>query len=270
MAQSLHRRPFAADALVRQPPGHAAQTRNRHHHPDQTGPSEIALAELGIRHLLALESQHAGQSASACRHLPGPDRSGDFVAQSTIAICDQIPGTKLRFSLPIQAGQRERAHLTPGRVVSIDCRGMSEDLPLPNTARAASPRLTVTSVTIAAPDPRALADFYSRLLGLPITVIEEPRPGEPATAGWAQISPPSGTDGVTLNFEFEADYAPPTWPSRPGEQQIMEHLDVYVDDLAAATDRAVDVGARLADHQPQERVRVLIDPAGHPFCSFDG
>jgi hypothetical protein len=39
--------------------------------------------------------------------------------------------------------------------------------------------LQVTSVTIAAPDPRALAEFYSRLLGRPVTTSEGPRPGHP-------------------------------------------------------------------------------------------
>ena len=38
------------------------------------------------------------------------------------------------------------------------------------------------------------------------------------------------------------------------------------DDLAEETVRAVEQGARLAVHQPQEDVRVLFDPAGHPFC----
>ena len=36
-----------------------------------------------------------------------------------------------------------------------------------------------------------------------------------------------------------------------------------------ATDAAaLRLGGRLSEHQPQEEVRVLIDPAGHPFCVF--
>ncbi|MCR6704763.1 MAG: hypothetical protein NVV66_18580, partial [Cellulomonas sp.] len=31
-------------------------------------------------------------------------------------------------------------------------------------------------------------------------------------------------------------------------------------------ERAVALGARLADPQPDPRWRVLLDPAGHPFC----
>ncbi|CAN5836641.1 hypothetical protein BH24ACT6_BH24ACT6_16980 [soil metagenome] len=29
---------------------------------------------------------------------------------------------------------------------------------------------------------------------------------------------------------------------------------------------AMALGATLAEHQPQANVRVLLDPAGHPFC----
>ena len=53
-----------------------------------------------------------------------------------------------------------------------------------------------------------------------------------------------------------------------GEQQIMEHLDIWVEDLDEAVVWAVDAGATLADYQPQEDVRVMLDPEGHPFCLF--
>ena len=46
----------------------------------------------------------------------------------------------------------------------------------------------------------------------------------------------------------------------------MMHFDFQVGDLDSAVDDAVTLGARLADDQPHEKVRVLIDPAGHPFC----
>ena len=37
-------------------------------------------------------------------------------------------------------------------------------------------------------------------------------------------------------------------------------------DLEAAVADAVALGATVATAQPQEHVRVLLDPAGHPFC----
>ena len=46
----------------------------------------------------------------------------------------------------------------------------------------------------------------------------------------------------------------------------MMHLDVQVGDLDDAAAEAVALGATLAGHQPQDHVRVLLDPAGHPFC----
>jgi predicted enzyme related to lactoylglutathione lyase len=58
----------------------------------------------------------------------------------------------------------------------------------------------------------------------------------------------------------------PVWPAGPGDQQMMLHLDIEVDDLEAAVAHAVAAGAAVADFQPQQDVRVLLDPAGHPFC----
>ena len=49
---------------------------------------------------------------------------------------------------------------------------------------------------------------------------------------------------------------------------MMIHLDFGVDDLEAGVVWAIEIGARLADHQPQEHVRVMLDPEGHPFCLF--
>lgn len=58
------------------------------------------------------------------------------------------------------------------------------------------------------------------------------------------------------------------WPAEEGQQTASQHLDVRVDDLDAAVEWAESQGARLADFQPQHRVRVMIDPDGHPFCLF--
>jgi catechol 2,3-dioxygenase-like lactoylglutathione lyase family enzyme len=95
------------------------------------------------------------------------------------------------------------------------------------------------------------------LLGWPVT-FREP--------GWVLMRDPGG--GTGLSFQAEADYRPPVWPEVATAQDKMLHLDIRVDDLDAAVAHAVAAGARLADHQPQARVRVLLDPAGHPFCLF--
>jgi catechol 2,3-dioxygenase-like lactoylglutathione lyase family enzyme len=108
---------------------------------------------------------------------------------------------------------------------------------------------------IEAPEPGALAAFYSRLLDWPVA-HEEP--------GTAILKPPQ--DSVFLVFQLAEDYVPPVWPPADGQQRPMMHFDIQVDDLDAAVDEAVALGARLADSQPNDSVRVLLDPAGHPFC----
>ncbi len=120
-----------------------------------------------------------------------------------------------------------------------------------------APRLSLATVVLDCADAHELAGFYGRLLGWGVTLSEP---------DWVLIRNPSG--GTGLSFQAEQGYEPPVWPEEPGKQQKMLHLDIRVDDLASATEHAVAAGATLADYQPQERVRVLLDPAGHPFCLF--
>ena len=116
-------------------------------------------------------------------------------------------------------------------------------------------RFTLSATVLDAPDARALAGFYRRLLGW---TVEKDEPT------WVTLRPPGGGPG--LSFQTEAAYVRPTWPARPGDQQMMLHLDIEVDNLDAAGAHAVAAGAVLAEYQPQVDVRVYLDPAGHPFC----
>ena len=125
--------------------------------------------------------------------------------------------------------------------------------------------MRITGPVLDAADPIALAEFYERLLGWPIVEREGPRPGFPPEDGWAKLRGPSGEK---LEFQWEAQYVPPTWPPAPGEQQMMIHLDIGVDDLDSGVAWARRQGAAVAGHQPQDGVRVMLDPAGHPFCLF--
>jgi catechol 2,3-dioxygenase-like lactoylglutathione lyase family enzyme len=120
------------------------------------------------------------------------------------------------------------------------------------------PALQLTAAVLDTPDPGELARFYSRLLGWPVG-RDEP--------DWASVRPPGGAG---LSFQLETAHVRPTWPAGPGDQQMQVHLDIEVDDLEAAGAHAVAAGAVLADHQPQEDVRVYLDPAGHPFCLWVG
>lgn len=46
----------------------------------------------------------------------------------------------------------------------------------------------------------------------------------------------------------------------------MTHLDFAVNQLEEAVQYAVSCGATVAEQQFSEHWRVMIDPAGHPFC----
>lgn len=129
-------------------------------------------------------------------------------------------------------------------------------------------KLQISSVTIGSPNPHELARFYAKLLGAEVSVIENAPVGEPQEAGWAQIRTTSELGTLSLNFEYEHAWREIRWPAEPDRQHITQHLDIVVDDLDAAVNWATACGARLADQQFQDDVRVMIDPHGHPFCLF--
>src|SRR5690606_46645 len=129
--------------------------------------------------------------------------------------------------------------------------------------------MSVSSVTIGTPRPLKSARFYQRLLGWELSAVDPPPEGVDTDAGWAQVAAPDGTAGLRrINLEYEQEYTPPVWPSVPGQQRVTTHLDIPTGDLEGSMRRAVEAGARPAEFQPQDDVRVLLDPAGHPFCLF--
>jgi hypothetical protein len=65
------------------------------------------------------------------------------------------------------------------------------------------------------------------------------------------------------------DYRPPSWPVGDTPKQM--HLDLDVTELDHAVAEAERLGARAAAVQPApDRRRVMLDPAGHPFCLTTG
>ena len=112
---------------------------------------------------------------------------------------------------------------------------------------------------LGTPDPAALGRFYQGMLG---GELDE---GDP-TFVTLLVRP---TDTTSLGFQLEPDHVPPTWPAPgPGGQQMQMHLDVGVTSVAEAVADAVALGGTVADFQPQDDVRVMLDPAGHPFCLY--
>jgi hypothetical protein len=108
------------------------------------------------------------------------------------------------------------------------------------------------AISLDSADPAVLADFYRQLLGLEV-MFESP-----------DFIALSGAK-VPLTVQRVADHQPPSWPS--GEVPKQLHLELAVDELDASEAAAVALGATKAETQPSpETWRVLIDPAGHPFC----
>jgi catechol 2,3-dioxygenase-like lactoylglutathione lyase family enzyme len=70
-----------------------------------------------------------------------------------------------------------------------------------------------------------------------------------------------------LGVQLAPDHVPPEWPDGAPQQM---HLDLWVDDLAAAHEQALRLGARLLrptdDPRAPQGFQVYADPAGHPFC----
>ena len=118
--------------------------------------------------------------------------------------------------------------------------------------------MKLSGIVLDSPDAQELAAFYHRLLGWNV-ITDEP--------GWVMLRPPGGGSG--LSFSSDDAYRPPVWPATVDHNQMQLHLDIRVDDLPEAVEHALATGARLADVQPQDDVRVLLDPAGHPFCFFE-
>jgi catechol 2,3-dioxygenase-like lactoylglutathione lyase family enzyme len=106
------------------------------------------------------------------------------------------------------------------------------------------------ALTIDCPDARVqerLRHFYAQALGGEIVG------GSVRARGWLLVP------------EVIDDYRPPTWPSGQTPKQM--HFEWMVDDLEGAVTRLRGLGATLAEHQPEDGGwRVLLDPAGHPFC----
>lgn len=112
---------------------------------------------------------------------------------------------------------------------------------------------TLAEVSLDSADPEGLMRFYQLVLGGEVSVL---------STDFALLR----LAGVTLTSSRVPDYRPPSWPEDTIPKQL--HLDLRVEDLDGAQVELKAAGAQLADHQPHPaQYRVLIDPAGHPFCA---
>jgi len=125
----------------------------------------------------------------------------------------------------------------------------------------------IAAVSLDCADHLELAEFYARMLDGTLLW------STPTSAGIRCGS-------YVLAAQRVEGYAPPQWPG-----SAVMHLDLNGnadagasgvadaradagadDDIETLVQAAVAAGARVAEHQPDPRWRVLLDPAGHPFC----
>lgn len=120
-------------------------------------------------------------------------------------------------------------------------------------------------VVLDCPDARALAAFYSTILGWPAE--------DDSSDDWVTLRPPGAepeqgraSRPMGLAFQQVERHQAPTWPEGPRPQQF--HLDFAVPDIEQAEPGVLAAGATVHEHQPSETgsFRVYLDPAGHPFC----
>lgn len=113
------------------------------------------------------------------------------------------------------------------------------------------------NVVLDSNDADKLSAFYEELLGWTRF------PGEEFTV-LANVEQQGFPTWIT--FQQVDDYVPPVWPATVNRQQQMAHLDFHVKDVEEAVKHALSCGAAMSEMQLEDGWRVMIDPAGHPFC----
>ncbi|MDR2931973.1 MAG: hypothetical protein LBV27_02590 [Oscillospiraceae bacterium] len=116
--------------------------------------------------------------------------------------------------------------------------------------------MVLGAIVLDSNDSETLSDFYASLLGWT---------KERYSPEWVIVKSDDGA-GTPLVFQETAKYERPVWPAQTGGQQQMLHLDFYVDSVDAGVEHAINCGATLSEVQLERDWKVLLDPAGHPFC----
>jgi catechol 2,3-dioxygenase-like lactoylglutathione lyase family enzyme len=128
-------------------------------------------------------------------------------------------------------------------------------------------------VVLDSSDARRSAEFWRQLLGLVYRHGHEPpAAGEDDRAGREWLNLRAADGSPVLAIEQVDELAATTWPDDGIPQQL--HLDLTVADLAeldTAHDRVLALGGTLRldrSDEPEEPLRVYLDPDGHTFCIF--
>ena len=132
-----------------------------------------------------------------------------------------------------------------------------------------APRMVQT--VFDTPDPRRAAEFWRQLMGLVYRPGDEPPPPGDDDAQWREWLCLRRQDGTPLlAFQHVSDLARPTWPDQRVPQQLNLDLEVCdVQELQEVHETVLGLGGALIldrTDDPEEPLRVLADPDGHPFC----
>ncbi|MFF4528497.1 VOC family protein [Streptomyces sp. NPDC001407] len=103
---------------------------------------------------------------------------------------------------------------------------------------------------------RELAEFYAAALG---TEVSRSYPdGQGDDVAFALYA----GDAMYLFYTSDS-FKAPDWP----EEELPFHMDLAFDDVRAAEERLLELGATKPSHQPGgKHWTVLLDPSGQPFC----
>ncbi len=115
-------------------------------------------------------------------------------------------------------------------------------------------RITSQVVVFDAADLTAESSFWAGVLGGTVDAEDD----------WHMVI----VDGTArVGVQLAPNHVPPDWPHGT-PQQI--HLDLWVDDIDAAHDEVMSLGAKLLqaaeDSDEPDSFQVYADPASHPFC----
>jgi Glyoxalase-like domain len=188
----------------------------------------------------------------------GHQERGEAVAHHYVL--DQLAHRDVRRRGPIPRVRRESTHdpdeLGRRRLDQLHARrltGTGRGLarchrPQKNGPVTGSGGPRLAGISLDCPDPAELISFYVDLLG------GQRLWDKPGSSG-ARI------DGTVLIAQRVVPYVRPSWPGTS-----IVHLDLSAAELDEATARAKNLGAVEVQPQPDSRWRVLLDPAGHPFC----
>lgn len=112
------------------------------------------------------------------------------------------------------------------------------------------------AIVLDSANSNELADFYAKLIG-GVKVVQDEE--------WI-ILYDENEKRLPFVFQELENYEPPVWPAESGKQQTQIHLDMYTENVEESVEYAIKCGAKLSKIQLEEDWKVMLDPAGHPFC----